>query len=109
MPLDVVAETLEVAVDDRRAVAEREVDGASVAARLQCHARNVAVGHGHDRFALLGVGLDVHARMEMPGAYLAEIGRVEPLFQIPQGVDVILRVELLSPHSRSDCRKQKQY
>ena len=109
VPLDVVAETPEVAVDDRRAVAEREVDGAPVAARLQYHARNVAVGRGHDRFALLGVGLDVHARMEMPGTDFAEIGRVEPLFELPQGVDVVVGVELLALCPEAGRRKQKKY
>ena len=98
-----------MAVDGRRAVGVRDVECAAVPAGRDGNAHHVAVGGSHDGLARHAVGLDVHARMEMPGAYLAEIGRVEPLFQIPQGVDVILRVELLSPHSRSDCRKQKQY
>ena len=82
---------------------------APVAARLQYHARNVAVGRGHDRFALLGVGLDVHARMEMPGTDFAEIGRVEPLFELPQGVDVVVGGELLALCPEAGRRKQKKY
>lgn len=67
-----------MAVDGRRAVAQREVDGASVTARLHHHARDVAVHDGHDAFALHAVGLDVDPRMEMARADLAEVGRVEP-------------------------------
>ena len=49
--LDVLAEALQVAVYGRRAVVQREVDGAPVAVGAQAYARDVAVGHGHEGFA----------------------------------------------------------
>ena len=94
--LDVLAEALQVAVDGRRAVVQREVDGAPVAVGAQAYARDVAVGHGHEGFALGTVGLDVDARVEMRRAHLAEIGRVEP-FDVADRVYVLLRGGVLSP------------
>ena len=78
MFLDVVAETLQVAVDGRRAVAQREVDGATVAAARDRETRDITVGHGDERTTHFAVGLDVHSGMEVSGAQFAEVGRVEP-------------------------------
>ena len=94
--LDVLAEALQVAVYGGRAVVQREVDGAPVAVGAQAYARDVAVGHGHEGFALGTVGFDVDARVEMRWAHLAEIGRVEP-FDVADRVYVLLRGGMLSP------------
>lgn len=104
--LDVVAEALQVAVNGRRAVAQREVDGSAVAARREAHARDVAVGDGHQRFALRAVGLDVDARVEMPRAHLAEVGRVEPR-HVAYGINVIAGIEPLGLRPGTDRAEQQ--
>ena len=106
--LDVLAEALQVAVYGRRAVVQREVDGAPVAVGAQAYARDVAVGHGHEGFALGTVGFDVDARVEMPGAHLAEIGRVEP-FDVADRVYVLLRGGVLSPGPDAGGSRYEQY
>ena len=106
--LDVLAEALQVAVYGGRAVVQREVDGAPVAVGAQAYARDVAVGHGHEGFALGTVGFDVDARVEMPGAHLAEIGRVEP-FDVADRVYVLLRGGVLSPGPEAGGGRYEQY
>lgn len=106
MLLDVVAETLQVAVNGRRAVAQREIDGPAIAARRKAHARNVTVGHGHEGLALRAVGFDVDACVEMRRAHLAEVGRVEPR-HVAYGVNVIAGIEPLGLCRRADRGKQQ--
>ena len=99
---DVVAESLQMAVDSGRAVFQRQVDGSSVAVGRDDHARDIAVGNGHDRFTLRAVGFDVHTGMEMAGPYLAEIGGIVS-GDLPHGKEVAGRVGGLRGSLRSGC------
>ena len=107
MLFDIVAETLQVAVNGRRAVAQRDVDGPAIAARRKAHARDIAVGHGHEGLALRAVGLDVDAGVEMRRTHLAEVGRVEPR-HVAYGVNVIAGIEPLGLCPRVDRGKQQK-
>ena len=83
-----------MAVDGRRTVPERQVERPPVAAGRNRHARNIAVGHGHQRMALLAVGLDVHTGVEVSRAQFTEIGRKEPR-SLLYGKNIIVGIEPL--------------
>ena len=104
--LQVVAEAQDMAVDGRMSVAERDVEGASVAARRHREARDVAVAHGDELLAHRTVGLDVDAAVEVARAQLAEVGRIEP-GDLPDGVEVSGRI-LACEGSRAARRKEHQ-
>ena len=98
---EVVAEAREVAVDGRGAVVEGDVERPSVTRGADGDARDVAVGHGDQRFAFDAVGLDIHTRVEMVGAHLSEVGRVESL-HAAHGKEVVGRIGRLGVR-RTGC------
>ncbi len=108
MPLDVVAEALQVAVDGRRAVGEGEIEGPPVAAGCHGDARDVAVVGGHQGLALRAVGLDVDARVEVARAHLAEVGRIETRC-VAHGESVVARCGGTGPAGRGGEEDQKRY
>jgi hypothetical protein len=67
----------------------------------------MAVGHRHQFLALGAARADVHPRVEVARAYFAEVGRAGAV-DVADGVEVVRRVEGLSPRSGRQCR-QKQY
>ena len=104
--LDVVAEALQVAVNGRRAVAQREV-------RRLCRSRPPRGSRARrsrrrrpPEVALRAVGLDVDARVEMPQAHLAEVGRVEPC-HVAYRINVIAGIEPLGLRPGTDRAEQQ--
>ena len=96
-----------MAVDGRRAVGVRDVECAAVPAGRDGNAHHVAVGGSHDGLARHAVGLDVHARMEMVGAHLAEVGRVEPR-HVADGEAVTFGSRFLRGGGQKPARKQQR-
>lgn len=104
--LQVVAEAQDVAVDGRMSVAERDVEGASVAAGRHREPRDVAVGHGDQLLAHGAVGLDVDPAVEVARTQLAEVGRIES-GDLPDGEEVLRGVSV-RPGRRAARRKEQQ-
>ena len=68
----------------------------------------MAVGHGHERFALDAVGLDVHTGVEVARAQFAEVGRVEAR-RLADREDIVIGMEPLGGCLRTGRGQENRY